>query len=89
MSYKIIFEMIGFIGTAGILIAFYLLTNKKLTANCQKYYVLNIVSSLLLMISFIYSNAYSGITLQAIWIGISIYGIWRSKKENKISSGEQ
>ena len=86
MSYKILFEIIGFIGTAGILLAFYLLTNKKLTANCKKYYVLNIISSLLLMVSFIYSNAYSGITLQAIWIGISVYGIRRLNKEKQETS---
>jgi cell division protein FtsW (lipid II flippase) len=72
---NIIIEIIGWIGTAFILLAYFLLTNKKLSGESKTYHSMNLVGGVAIVINAVVNGAYPPAVLNVVWSLIAIYGI--------------
>lgn len=81
-----IYQWIGFVGMAFVVIAYLLLQVNKYTIKSLQYQLLNLVGAILLLISlFVHFNLGSFI-IEVFWIVITLYGIFvniKSKKKKK------
>lgn len=76
-----IFQWIGFLGMAFVVIAYFLLQINKYTINSLKYQLLNLIGAILLLISlFVHFNLGSFI-IEIFWIIITLYGIYKNIKK--------
>lgn len=81
-----IYQWIGFVGMAFVVIAYLFLQVNKYTIKSLEYQLLNLVGAILLLISlFVHFNLGSFI-IEVFWIIITLYGIFvniKTKKEKK------
>ncbi len=81
-----IYQWIGFLGMAFVVIAYFLLQINKYTIKSLEFQLLNLIGAILLLISlFVHFNLGSFI-IEIFWIIITIYGIvinLRDKKKNR------
>ena len=70
--------IIGWLGTILIVSAYFLNISKRLSQESKTYLLINILGSTLLATSLITKQSWDGVALQAVWILISMYGIYRS-----------
>ena len=82
---EIVAQIVGLVGVAIVLLAYYLLAASKLTNNDARYYWLNIVGTLSLLYSLLYQWNLPSVIAQAVWITISVVGLlrlrWRAKSD--------
>lgn len=78
------FDVIGWIGTVLVLIAYLLLSTNKIN-NGKIYQILNLFASLFMAIGLLPKNAWFSFALQIIWGIIAIIALIKmvNKKENK------
>ncbi len=70
-----IYQWIGFLGMAFVVIAYFLLQINKYTIKSLEFQLLNLIGAILLLISlFVHFNLGSFI-IEIFWIIITIYGI--------------
>ena len=78
-----IYQWIGFVGMAFVVIAYFLLQVNKYTIKSIEYQLLNLVGAILLLISlFVHFNLGSFI-IEVFWIIITLYGIFANIKAKK------
>jgi len=70
-------DFIGNIGVVLIIVAFYLNVAEKIKSTDRSYNLLNLIGSILLLISLIYKPNLSNIIIEIIWGGISAYGLYK------------
>jgi len=69
------FDAIGWSGAAALLVAYAMISFKKLEGDSTAYQFLNIVGSLLLAVNTISYGAYPSSFVNMIWIGIAVFSI--------------
>lgn len=80
-------DLIGHVGVASFLIAYYLLQKGRLTYSSLEYLGMNLAGAILVMISLLYNWNGPAFVLEAAWAIISIYGIYRSLLAKKHGNG--
>ena len=80
-------DIIGLVGTAGVVIAYGLLQIGVLKPESLSYSGLNASASALLLISLCFDFNLASLVLQIVWIAISFYGIARTLRRAKPGSG--
>lgn len=78
-----IFEILGWIGSAILIIAYYLLSTHKLTQKSPQYHLLNLCGSLIFIIFSLYKFAYSSAFVNTVFLIIAIYAIYKLSKRRK------
>jgi hypothetical protein len=78
------FDAIGWAGAALLLVAYAMVSSKKLEGDSMAYQFLNIVGSLLLAANTISYRAYPSSFVNLIWIGIAVFSI---ATRRRLSSG--
>jgi formate hydrogenlyase subunit 3/multisubunit Na+/H+ antiporter MnhD subunit len=68
-------EIIGWLGTAGVLLAYLLITSNKVTANSAVYQLLNLFGAIGIIINSSHHNAIPSVGLNVIWLLIAVYGL--------------
>ncbi len=84
MKNHIWFDTIGWAGAAALLIAYAMVSSKKLEGNSTAYQFLNIVGSFLLAANTIFYRAYPSSFVNLIWMGIAVFSI---ATRRRLSSG--
>ena len=84
MNNHIWFDAIGWAGAAALLVAYAMVSSKKLEGDSTTYQFLNIVGSLLLAANTVFYRAYPSSFVNLIWIGIAVFSIATRKR---LSSG--
>jgi hypothetical protein len=69
------FDAIGWLGAAALLVAYAMVSSKKLEPDSTLYQLLNIVGSLFLVANTIFYRAYPSSFVNVIWAGIAIFSI--------------
>jgi hypothetical protein len=69
------FDVIGWAGAAALLVAYAMVSFRKLEGNSTAYQFLNIAGSLLLAVNTISYGAYPSSFVNMIWIGIAVFSI--------------
>jgi hypothetical protein len=84
MNNHIWFDAIGWTGAALLLVAYAMLSSKKLEVDSTAYQLLNIIGSVFLVANTIFYRAYPSSFVNVIWAGIAIFSI---ATRRRLSSG--
>ena len=74
------FDFLGTIGVIFIVAAYALLQIERIKSSTLAYSLLNALGAFLILISLIIDFNFSAFTIEIIWLGISIFGIYKSFK---------
>jgi hypothetical protein len=74
------FDAVGWAGAAALLIAYAMVSNKKLEGDSGAYQALNISGSLLLAANTIFYGSYPSTFVNLIWAAIAVFAIARRKR---------
>jgi hypothetical protein len=75
MNNHLWFDAIGWIGAAALLVAYAMVSHKKLEGDSAMYQLLNISGSLLLAANTIFYGSYPSTFVNLIWAGIAVFAI--------------
>lgn len=78
---KILYEILGWVGMASVLIAFGLNSLQKLSANSLIYILLNGIGSAFLIVNCYHNQATPPMVLNIIWLGIALISLWNYRKK--------
>ncbi len=84
MNQSLWIDLLGWIGTVLYLIAYLLVSMRKLEGDSFTYQAMNILAGVLLVINTFYWRAYPSLGLNAAWIGIGLFTLgrkWRSSRD--------
>ncbi len=73
-------DIIGLIGATIALIAYFLLQTKKMSSESILFSFLNAFSSLLILVSLVYSWNLAAFVMESAWMCTSLYGVFAVKK---------
>ena len=79
MGKNLSIDIVGWCGVATLLIAYGLISTKKLEGDSFIYQFLNLAGSALLIINSFYYGAYPSVGVNMAWIGIAIFALTRKK----------
>ena len=79
MSQAAFMDLLGWVGTIVYLIAYYLVSIKKVEGDSFSYQSMNIVAGILLVINTFYWRAYPSLGLNAAWIAIGLFTLGRKQ----------
>ncbi len=80
MNSHVWFDAIGWAGAAALLVAYAMVSSRKLEGDSTAYQFLNIVGSLFLAVNTISYGAYPSSFVNMIWIGIAVFSIATRKR---------
>lgn len=72
-----IYEIIGWTGTSAILLAYLLVSTKRLKADDKKYQILNLVGAIGIIVNSGVHGTIPSVGLNVVWLLIAIYGLVR------------
>jgi hypothetical protein len=75
MNNNVWFDVIGWAGAAALLVAYAMVSSRKMEADSVSYQILNIVGSILLVTNTIFYRAYPSSFVNLIWAGIAVFSI--------------
>ena len=80
MNNYIWFDAIGWVGAVALLVAYAMVSHKKLEGDSATYQLLNISGSLLLAANTIFYGSYPSTFVNLIWAGIAVLAIATRKR---------
>lgn len=80
MNNQVWFDVIGWVGAAALLVAYAMISHKKLEADSATYQLLNISGSILLAANTIFYGSYPSTFVNLIWAGIAVFSIAMRKR---------
>jgi hypothetical protein len=75
MNNYVWFDAIGWMGAIALLVAYAMVSSKRLEGNSGAYQLLNISGSLLLAANTIFYGSYPSTFVNLIWAGIAVFSI--------------
>jgi hypothetical protein len=75
MNNQIWFDAIGWLGAAALLVAYAMISSRKMEVHSALYQLLNIVGSLLLVANTIFYRAYPSSFVNLIWAVIAFFSV--------------
>jgi len=79
---QIFVHILGWIGTALILFAYYLVSNKKMEGSSPAYQWMNLVGAVGLGTNVFYLQAWPAVALEVIWALIAVIALFKFRKTN-------
>jgi uncharacterized membrane protein YedE/YeeE len=79
MNNQVWFDVIGWVGAAALLVAYWMVSHKKFEGDSATYQLLNISGSLLLAANTIFYGSYPSTFVNLIWTGIAVFSIMTRK----------
>ena len=70
-------DVAGWMGVVALLVAYGLVSTKRIEGDSVVYQMLNLVGAGLLIVNSFYYGAYPSVGINVIWIGIAVYALWR------------
>jgi hypothetical protein len=86
MNEAMAIDMLGWIGTVLYLIAYFMVSIKKVEGDSLSYQAMNIIAGILLVINTFYWRAYPSLGLNVAWIGIGLLTVGRKYRAGKHAS---
>jgi hypothetical protein len=76
-------EFLGWIGTGMVLLAYYLVSAKKVDGRSVMFQQLNLWGSVAILINSWFHNAFPSVALNIIWIGIALFALFQIYSKRK------
>ncbi|QDP01607.1 CBU_0592 family membrane protein [Thalassotalea sp. PS06] len=89
MSISLIADIIGMLGTASVVLAFFLIQLEKINPKGLKYNLLNLVGAILLLISLSINFNLASFVIEIFWIMASLVGIYKYHQRQRLVVAEQ
>ena len=80
---QIVIDVVGWVGMAALLIAYGLLTMRRLAAATWTYQVLNLLGAVCLMANTAYYQAWPSVALNAFWFVIGGVGLVKARRARR------
>ncbi len=77
MGENLVIDIIGWTGVICLLVAYALISTRKLAGDSAVYQLLNILGAGLLIANSYYYGAYPSVGINLVWIGIGAYALMR------------
>lgn len=74
---QLVIDALGWIGTISYLIAYFLVSTKRLEGDAVSYQLMNLIGGILLTVNTFYYRSFPAVTVNAAWIGISLFALGR------------
>jgi peptidoglycan/LPS O-acetylase OafA/YrhL len=74
---------VGIVGVTFVVVAYFLITNQKLTGQDWRFHALNFIGATLIMISLMVNWNTPSVIIETIWMAISGWGLWRCLQARK------
>ena len=81
-------EVIGWIGSIGILLAYGLNSYQKIKSNSLAFSLLNLTGGLFLMVYTLYKEAYANTFLNLVWVAIAIIALGKFAAKQNIDNAK-
>lgn len=75
-----IYETIGWIGTGLVLLAYLMVSTRKMNATSREYQLMNLFGSIGILINSAVHGAIPSVGLNVVWLLIAVYGLLSAKK---------
>ena len=84
-------NLLGWIGAAALLFAYWLVSTQKATGNSRTYQGMNLLGATLVLVNSLYYGAYPSVGVNAAWIAIGAYTLAKhvsngSRKEAELAT---
>ena len=76
-------DVAGWMGVVALLVAYGLVSTKRIEGDSVVYQMLNLVGAGLLIANSFYYGAYPSVGINVIWIGIAFFALWRRQVRNE------
>ena len=70
-------NVLGWIGAAALLLAYWLVSTQRVTGNSRAYQGMNLLGALLVLANSLYYGAYPSVGVNAAWLAIGAYTMAR------------
>lgn len=77
MNTELLIEIGGWIGTASVLLAYGLVSMRRLEGDSVVYQILNVIGATLVLINSFYHGAMPSVTINVFWIAIGLFALSR------------
>jgi len=74
---NLIVEIIGWMGALLVMLAYFLLTTRRMDRGSRRYHVMNLAGGIALAVNAVVNSAYPSGAVNVVWIAIAAYGILR------------
>jgi len=71
----VLIDILGWIGAIALLVAYALISAKRVAGDSTGYQLLNLVGSILLILNTLYYGAYPSSFLNLFWIAVALYAL--------------
>ncbi|MFZ5918347.1 MAG: CBU_0592 family membrane protein [Chloroflexota bacterium] len=79
MGKNVLIDLIGWSGAVSVLLAYALVSTRKMEGDSFVYQLLNLAGSLLLIVNSSFYGAFPSVGVNVVWAGIAIYALTRIK----------
>jgi hypothetical protein len=80
MPDKLLIDAAGWVGAGSVLLAYGLVSLRKLDGDAVFYQVLNLVGAIFLILNSFYYGAYPSVGVNVVWISIGLFSLIRARK---------
>jgi hypothetical protein len=78
-----IINIIGWVGTVLVLVAYYLVSNEKVKPASATYNLINLFGAFFIGLNVFANHAWPAVALNTVWAGVAIIGLIRINKVNR------
>jgi hypothetical protein len=75
---KTLADGLGWIGAVLVLIAYWMVSTRRVTGGSRSYQLLNAAGSVFLLLNTLYYGAYPSTVVNGIWMGIAVWALARA-----------
>ncbi len=68
-------DILGWMGAAAVVVAYALVSTRRVSGDSTGYQLLNLVGSIFLIINTLHYGAYPSTLVNVVWLGIAVYAI--------------
>jgi len=72
LDMKLLVDILGWIGSVAVLIAYGLNSYQKLRSNSVMFYLLNIIGGIFLIVYTVYKEAFANTFINVVWVVVAI-----------------
>jgi len=80
MNNNLVIDIIGWVGVASLLLAYALVSMRKVQGDSMTYQFLNMLGGALLIVNSFHYKAFPSVGVNVAWIGIAIYSMIRIRR---------
>lgn len=76
-------DIVGWVGVAALLLAYALVSLRRLEGDSVRFQVLNLAGSAMLMVNSFYYGAYPSVAVNLAWVGIGMFALGRIARRRR------